>query len=108
MSELNVLDKRDMVKCIHWRDCNVNNGGCCAINKYSHPSIAVCLQMCDENTEKPKGLGDTIARTIEKVTRGKLKPKKDGDCGCNKRRKQLNKLLPYKNKQKQKDERMGN
>jgi len=39
-----------------------------------------------------RGLGDTIKKVIDKVTRGKIKP-----CnGCNKRRQRLNKLLPYK------------
>lgn len=104
MTETKFVDKREMVKCIHWRDCNVNNGGCCAINKYSKPSIAVCLRICDENFERPQGFGDTIARTIERVTRGRIKPKKDkdGDCGCDKRRKKLNKLIPYKQQQKEK------
>jgi hypothetical protein len=108
MTETKFVDKRDMVKCIHWRNCNVNNGGCCAINKYSRPSVAVCLRICDENSAQPKGFGDTIAKTIEKVTMGRLKPKRNGDCGCNKRRKKLNKLLPYNKKQQQKEQRMGN
>lgn len=90
------VDKRTLVRCIHWRDCNVNNGGCCAIEKFSKPSIAVCLRICDENTSKPQGIGDTFARVIEKVTRGKVKPAGGDDCGCNKRRKKLNRLLPYK------------
>ncbi len=41
---------------------------------------------------KPQGLGDTVKRVIDKVTRGKVKP-----CGgCKKRQDKLNKLFPYK------------
>ena len=86
---------KQVVTCTHWRDCNVNNGGCCAINKYVRPSYSVCNRICDENNEKPQGLGDTVAKIIEKVSFNKLKPKADGGCGCNKKRKALNKLLPY-------------
>jgi hypothetical protein len=93
------MPKEEMVKCTHWRDCNVNNGGCCAINKYSRPSVAICLTICDEKFDRPQGLGDTVAKVIERVSRGKIKPKTGGGCGCNKRRKKLNNLLPYgKNK----------
>lgn len=39
-----------------------------------------------------KGLGDTVKKVIEKVSRGKVKP-----CGgCKKRQEALNKLMPYK------------
>ena len=41
---------------------------------------------------KPQGLGDTVKRVIDKVTRGNVKP-----CGgCKKRQDKLNKLFPYK------------
>ena len=41
---------------------------------------------------KPQGLGDTVKRVIDKVTRGKVKP-----CGgCKKRQDKLIKLFPYK------------
>ena len=40
---------------------------------------------------KSKGLGDTVAKVIHKVSRGRIKP-----CGgCKKRQKKLNKLVPY-------------
>jgi len=95
-----IKPKKDIVNCTHWRDCNVNNGGCCAINKYKQPSVAVCLRICTENVQSSVGLGDTVAKTIERVTFGKLKPKTgDEDCGCNKRRKLLNKVVPYKKRQ---------
>jgi hypothetical protein len=39
-----------------------------------------------------KGLGDTVKKVINKVTRGKVKP-----CGgCKKRQEALNKIMPYK------------
>ena len=51
--------------------------------------------------DKPKGLGDSIekitkATGIKKIvdTVNNLRGVKD--CGCNKRKKQLNKLFPYK------------
>jgi len=41
---------------------------------------------------KSRGLGDTVAKIIKRVTRGRLKP-----CvGCKKRQKALNRLVPYK------------
>jgi len=92
------------VRCKHWEDCGVKGGGCCSINKYERPSFGVCLLACNENTEpatekekkrmlkvKSKGIGDTIKKVIDKVTRGKVKP-----CGkCKKRQEALNKLMPY-------------
>ena len=39
-----------------------------------------------------RGLGDTIAKVIHKVSGGKIKP-----CGgCKRRQKVLNKIVPYK------------
>jgi hypothetical protein len=38
------------------------------------------------------GLGDTIAKAIKAVTRGRVKPCK----GCERRRKALNKAVPYR------------
>ena len=41
---------------------------------------------------KSRGLGDTVAKVIHTVSRGKIRP-----CGgCKKRQKLLNKLVPYK------------
>jgi len=41
---------------------------------------------------KSKGLGDTVAKVIKKVTRGRVKP-----CGgCRKRQRRLNRLVPYR------------
>ena len=57
------------------------------------------------NNEESKGLGDTIAKithatgldvVAEKVAHAMGKE----DCGCNKRRKKLNELFPYKTEDK--------
>jgi hypothetical protein len=94
-----------MINCEHWQDCGVSRGGCCAVNEYQRPSFGVCLLVCEKNTDKPskkkankmlgvkksKGFGDTVKKIIDKVTGNKVKP-----CGgCEKRRKLLNKLIPY-------------
>lgn len=45
--------------------------------------------MADEG--KDRGLGDTVARVIQKVTGGRVKP-----CdGCKRRQAKLNELVPY-------------
>jgi len=44
--------------------------------------------------KKSQGLGDTVEKTIKKITGGKVKT-----CGgCRKRRDALNKMFPYKQK----------
>lgn len=97
-----------IVKCNHWQDCGIRKGGCCEINEYNRPSFGVCLLACNKNTDKPsekkankmlginhsRGLGDTVKKVIDKITRGKVKP-----CGgCKKRKELLNKLIPYEDK----------
>lgn len=87
-------------------DCGIRNGGCCSIGEYKKPSYGVCLLKCEKNTDKPttkkakkilgigksRGLGDTVKKLIDRVTKGKVKP-----CGkCKKRQEALNKLMPYK------------
>lgn len=56
-----------------------------------------------EETKEPSGLGDTIAKItaatgidklVEEVTQAMGKE----DCGCNKRRRRLNELFPYRGK----------
>ena len=46
--------------------------------------------------EKSRGLGDTVAKVIHKVSRGKIKPCR----GCKKRQRKLNKLISYGKKGK--------
>ena len=92
------------IKCKHWKKCKVIGGGCCTINEYDRPSFGVCLLVCKKNTApasakeiekikqpRSKGLGDTVKKVINKITRGKVK-----QCGgCKKRQDALNKLVPY-------------
>ena len=52
--------------------------------------------------EKSKGFGDTIAKVtyatgLDKAADAIAKAMGKDDCGCNKRRKTLNEILPYKN-----------
>ena len=51
-----------------------------------------------ESAMPSRGLGDTVKKVIDKVTLGKLKK---GCGGCNKRRRWLNTLVPYKKKQRE-------
>ena len=53
-------------------------------------------------SQKSKGLGDTIAKVtkatgIDKVAEGVAKAMVKEDCGCKKRQEQLNNAFPYKN-----------
>jgi|TARA_A100001011_G_scaffold349473_1_gene388097 hypothetical protein len=53
--------------------------------------------------DKSKGLGDTIAKIthatgLDKVADAVAKASGAEDCGCNKRRKTLNKIFPYTKK----------
>ena len=50
--------------------------------------------------EKSKGLGDSVSKIIKKVSAGKIK-----ECdSCKKRKEMLNKLFPYKKKEKENNE----
>jgi len=56
-----------------------------------------------KTNQKSKGLGDTIAK-FTKITRLDKLAKKiadlfgEEDCGCERRRDKLNKIIPYKDK----------
>jgi len=59
--------------------------------KSTHPNQKDRAKTSNNNS---RGLGDTIKKAIDKVTRGKVK-----QCGgCKKRQEKLNKLLPYGDK----------
>ena len=46
--------------------------------------------------KKSKGVGDTVSKVIKKVSGGKIK-----ECGpCKKRKELLNKMFPYKKRQR--------
>lgn len=46
-------------------------------------------------SKKSTGLGDTVEKAIFIASFGKLTAKKEGGCGCQKRKELLNKILPY-------------
>lgn len=57
------------------------------------------------NIEESKGLGDTIAKIthvtgLDVVADKVAKAMGQEDCGCNRRRKKLNELFPYKVQEK--------
>ena len=54
-----------------------------------------------EQTQESQGLGDTIAKItntlgIDKLAEEVAQAMGKEDCGCNKRRRKLNELFPYK------------
>ena len=54
-----------------------------------------------EQTQESQGLGDTIAKVthavgLDKVAESVAHAVGKEDCGCNKRRRKLNDLFPYK------------
>lgn len=61
-----------MMKCDHWKDCNVRGGGCCAAGHYGgRPSLGVCGR-CPHRVvggEQPIGTtvthGATTAKAVE-------------------------------------------
>lgn len=41
-----------MVNCKHWSNCNVSNGGCCALKLFGErPSEGTCKFVCDKKEE---------------------------------------------------------
>ena len=59
--------------------------------------------MKKQTKKKSKGLGDTVAKITEATGLDKLAKKLSKlagqeDCGCNRRRDQLNEIFPYDNK----------
>ncbi|HCD32347.1 MAG TPA: hypothetical protein DER01_08050 [Phycisphaerales bacterium] len=86
-------DKKDFkpVKCRHWHDCKISDGGCCNKGIYQQPSHGICLNICNQYDGPDRGLGDSVQRVIHKLSAGRIKP-----CGkCRKRQNKLNQLLPY-------------
>ena len=80
-------------------DCKYYEDGNCTGGYWFNPNYDSCMNRCQHriplDSKKSKGLGDTVEKVINKVTRGKAKP-----CGgCKKRKKKLNKLIPYKDKE---------
>ena len=79
-----------MIDCKHWED--VDGGRCISLDMIMPSEF--CNQ-CFARTPIKKqkryvGLGDTVKKMIDKVTKGKIKP-----CGgCKKRQEMLNNILP--------------
>ena len=66
------------------------------VNPQERP-VVEDVPVAQEEPEKMKGLGDLVAKTIEKTTGIKSKE----GCGCKKRQAALNKWVPFhKNKEK--------
>jgi len=81
-----------MVPCTHWQDCDINGGGCCAIDAYERPSFGVCLRVCDQYDGPVRGRGDVIHKLIKSAMLGVVKP-----CGgCKERRMDWNAKHPSK------------
>tara|TARA_R110000824_G_scaffold121726_1_gene278037 strand:- start:386 stop:607 length:222 start_codon:yes stop_codon:yes gene_type:complete len=59
-------------------------------------------ELIEQNKEELKrGLGDTIEEVFKKTGISYIAKKALGDdCGCNKRKKKLNKMFPYKGEKK--------
>ena len=78
------------VDCIHWVDCGVSHGGCCAIGAYDRPSYGVCLLVCQQYDGPARGAGDMLKNLIQTATVGLVEP-----CGgCKERQAALNRILP--------------
>jgi len=64
------------------------------LDRYCHVDLRDEAVEVGDIVIQPRGLGDTVKKVINKVTRGKIKP-----CGgCKKRQDALNKLVPYGDK----------
>lgn len=60
------------------------------------------------DNKESKGLGDTIAKLthftgLDKIADTVAKAVGQEDCGCNRRREELNKMFPYKAKEEKED-----
>jgi hypothetical protein len=103
--------------CKHWKDCDIQGGGCCSLGLYGgQPSLGICNR-CEKKVEltisakikkkidkiKGKGLGDliesfTTALGVKKAVETVSKAT-GTECGCKKRKEALNKALPWKDKE---------
>lgn len=66
----------------------------CLLGRYGgRVSPGVCELCQTSNSNKMAGLGDLVALTISKLTRGRMK--KTSGCGCARRQELLNKAVPF-------------
>jgi hypothetical protein len=84
-----------MNNCKYWSD------GTCLLNKYDgKPSAFECANCMALGKNKPEGLGDTIAKLINKTPLRRLKKK---GCGCKARQEKLNRMVNYGSTEKSPD-----
>jgi hypothetical protein len=65
----------------------------CGLNRHERPTEEECAACKDAGRDSIGGLGDTVARYINKTPLRRLKPK---GCGCKRRQERLNELMPAK------------
>ena len=65
----------------------------CGLNRHERPTEEDCAACKDAGRDSIGGLGDTVARYINKTPLRRLKPK---GCGCKQRQERLNELMPAK------------
>lgn len=60
------IDNIMKIKCKHWKDCGVTNGGICTINEYTRPSFGICLNKCTkyDGPDRTKERQELISPTI--------------------------------------------
>lgn len=75
-----------LVGCKYWDE------GVCLLNRYDKPTGEECFNCIQAGNNKQKGLGDTIAATINMTPIRRLKRK---GCGCSRRQDKLNKVVNY-------------
>ena len=75
-----------LVNCKYWKDAQ------CLLNRHDSPTGEQCFECIRAKQNVPKGLGDTIAVTINKTPIRRLKKK---GCGCKRRQEKLNKVINY-------------
>ena len=80
--------------------CDHHNGHGCSLGLFGgRPSPGVCAT-CDQYQGKPRGIGDMVQKVAEKTgVKAVVEKVTGGDCGCNKRRDKLNKLVPFRGEQ---------
>jgi len=65
----------------------------CGLNRHERPTEEDCAACKEAGRDSIGGLGDSLARYINKTPMRRLKPK---GCGCKQRQERLNKLMPAK------------
>lgn len=74
--------------------CKYRDGDQCGLNRAYSVTDRICEGCIKHGFNKPLGLGDTVAATINKTPLRRLKKK---GCGCRSRQHKLNKIVKYGN-----------